>query len=130
MERFPAFRILPRLRGRWLAQRDGGGYGRAMLHAPSTMLRMVPLPRFAGEDQYVLSRRSQHDAEMVGDGEDVLVAAAAHIHDEEVVARQVGRDLCDICQRMRRLQGRDDALLAAAQLKGVQGLAVRDRDVL
>ena len=67
---------------------------------------------------------------MVGDGEDALVAAAAHIHDEEVVAWQVGRDLCDICQRMRGLQGGDDTLLAAAQLKGVQCLAVGDRDVL
>ena len=46
-----------------------------------------------------------------------------------MVARQVGRDLCDMRQGVRRLQGRDDALLAAAQLKGVQCLAVGDRDI-
>src|SRR5579884_1589717 len=34
----------PALRGRWRAQRDGGGAGRA----PSAMLRMVPLPRRRG----------------------------------------------------------------------------------
>src|SRR5215472_9092768 len=95
MGRFPASRILPRLRGRWRAQRAGGGNGRAMLHAPSTMRRMVPLPRFAGEEQHVLRRPSQLDAEMVGDGKDILIAAAAHVHDEEMIARQVGRDFCN-----------------------------------
>src|SRR6202023_4149425 len=60
---------------------------------------------------------SQHDAEVVGDGEDVLVAAAAHIHDHQMIARQLGRDLRDMGQRMRRLEGRDNTLLPAAQPK-------------
>jgi hypothetical protein len=46
-----AFLILPRQRGGWRAQRDGGGCRCSVANAPSTMLRMVPLPRVAGEDQ-------------------------------------------------------------------------------
>jgi len=52
--------ILPRDAGEGdRATRGGGGARRKLLalyvgethHAPSTMLRMVPLPRFAGEDK-------------------------------------------------------------------------------
>src|SRR5580704_7782957 len=121
--------LLPRQGGRWRARRAGGGYGRAMLHAPSTMLRMVPLPRFAEEDQYALARRSQPNPEMVGDGEDVLVAAAAHVHHHQVIARQGRGDLGDMGQGMRRLQCRDDALLSAAQLKRLERFMVGDRDI-
>src|SRR5256885_6968582 len=51
------------------------------------------------------------------DSEDVLVAAAAHVHHEQMMARQGRGDLGDMRQRVRRLQRRDDALLPAAQLK-------------
>ena len=45
--------FLPRARGRWRAKRAGRGkYRHAQSKpAPSTMLRMVPLPRFAGADE-------------------------------------------------------------------------------
>src|ERR1700692_2054131 len=52
---------------------------------------------------------SQPDAERVDDGEDVLVAAAAHVHDDEMIARQGRRDLGDMSQRVRRFERRDDA---------------------
>ena len=72
-----------------------------------------------------LLRQSQPDAEMVGDGEDVLVAAAAHVHDDQMVARQGRRDLGDVGQRMRRLERRDDAFEPARQLKRLERLVGR-----
>src|SRR5215469_764982 len=66
---------------------------------------------------------------MFGDGEDVLVAAAAHVHHQQMIARQAGRDLGDMRQSVRRLQRRDDTLKPAAQLEGVERLTVGDRDV-
>ena len=66
----------------------------------------------------------------LGDGEDVLVAAAAEIEHEQMVARQSRRDLRDMGQSMRRLERRDDALHARAELEGLERLVVVDRDVL
>src|SRR6266576_3276689 len=88
-----------------------------------------PSPRLRGEGWGEGQNGSQPDPEMVGDGEDVLVAAAAHVHHQQVVARQGRRDLGDMREGMRRLQRRDDALLPAAQLKRLKRLAVGDRDV-
>ena len=67
---------------------------------------------------------------MVGDSEDVLVAAAAHIHDDQMVGRQERRDFRDMRQRMRRLERGDDAFEPARQLERLQCLAVGDRNVL
>src|SRR3954470_21593822 len=67
---------------------------------------------------------------MVSDGEDVLVAAAAHVHDDEMIARQGRRDLGDMRKRMRRLERRDDAFEPACQLERLQCLFVGYRDVL
>src|SRR5438445_13644679 len=65
---------------------------------------------------------SQLHPEMVGDGEDVLVAAAAHVHHHQMVAREIRRDLGDMGEGVRRLQRRNDPLLPAAQLKRVESL--------
>ena len=46
---------------------------------------------------------------MLGDGEDVLVAAARKIDDQQVIARLLRRDLGDFGERMRRLKGRYNA---------------------
>jgi hypothetical protein len=46
--------VLPRLRGR--CRREAATVGAFTARAPSTMLRMVPLPRFAGEDQRFILR--------------------------------------------------------------------------
>jgi hypothetical protein len=53
--------ILPRETGEGDRPKGGGGGTRQtraprsfdIQHAPTTMLRMVPLPRFAGEDAYL-----------------------------------------------------------------------------
>src|SRR5215472_17636392 len=74
--------------------------------------------------------RSKLDTKTVGDGKDVLVATAAHIHHNDVVARQGWRNLGDMGQRVGRLKRRDDAFEAARQLKCFERLAVSDRDVL
>src|ERR1700730_3102259 len=63
----------------------------------------------AGADLSAARCGSQPDAEMVGDGEDILVAAAAHIHDDQVVARQARCDFGDMAESMGRLERRDDA---------------------
>ena len=64
---------------------------------------------------------------MAGDGEDVLVAAAAHVHDQQVVLGQRRRQLDDVGERVRRLERRDDALEPGAQLEGVERLLVGRR---
>src|SRR5205823_681262 len=50
-------KLLPRMRGRWQAKRAGGGSSSAFggEDAPSTMRRMVPLPRFAEEEPNAVS---------------------------------------------------------------------------
>src|SRR5258706_572094 len=75
-------------------------------------------------------RGSKPDAETVGDGVNVLVAAAAHVHHDQVVARQGRRDLSDMSQRMSGFERRDDALEPARQLKRLERLIIGDRDVL
>ena len=67
---------------------------------------------------------------MVGYGENVFVAAAAHVHHDKMVARQGRGDLGDMGERVRRFECRDDPFLPAAQLEGVERLAVGDRNVL
>src|ERR1700676_2161831 len=74
-------------------------------------LRTAAVPAACGRDARGPERdnpvpASQFDPEMVGDGEDVLVAAAAHVHHHEVVARQGWGDLGDVSERMRRPHAR------------------------
>ena len=57
---------------------------------------------------------------MLGDGEDVLVAAAAHVHDHQMVLRPLGRELDHLGERVRRLERRDDALELRAELEGLE----------
>ncbi len=66
---------------------------------------------------------------MLGDGEDVLVAAAAHVHHDDVVSGQVRRDLDDMRQRMAGLQRGNDAFQRAAQLERAKRLVIRDADI-
>src|SRR3546814_14630659 len=61
---------------------------------------------------------------------DLLVATPAQVHDDDLFARHLRRQLADVRQRVRRLQRRDDSLYARAQLEGVQRLPVGGRDVL
>lgn len=48
-------------------------------------------------------------AEMFRDREDILVAAPTHIHANDVIFRQFGRDLDHMGQRMAGLKRGDDA---------------------
>src|SRR5437868_4271498 len=93
----------------WGAERVGVRWGMPNWVQASTSLYPSPARRVPSlsalkgrEDQIRMPplRQSQPDAEMVGDGEDVLVAAAAHVHDDQVVARQGRRDLRDMGQSM------------------------------
>src|ERR1700694_3471212 len=63
---------------------------------------------------------------MAGDGEDVLVTAAAHVHDQEIVLWHRRRQLLDEGQRVRWLQRRDDAFEPGAELEGRERLLVGD----
>ena len=63
---------------------------------------------------------------MPGHREDVLVAAPAHVHHDDMVGRQPRRDLHHMGQRMRGLQRRDDSLQLAAELERLQRLGIRD----
>ena len=67
---------------------------------------------------------------MVGNGEYVLVAAAAHVHHDQVVARQGRCDFRDMGQRMSRFERRDDPFHSARQLERSERFVVGDRDVL
>src|SRR6516162_10123214 len=75
-------------------------------------------------------RGSQLDPELVGNSEDVLVAAAAHVHHDQMVARQCRRDLCDMSQCVGWFERGNNAFVPARQLKRLESLAVGDRDVL
>src|SRR5688572_18577527 len=73
--------------------------------------------------------RSHLHAKMLGDGEDVLVAAPAHIHHEEIVARERRRQSLDESERMRRLERWDDALEPRRHLEGVERLLIGDGNI-
>ena len=66
---------------------------------------------------------------MLGDREDVLVAAAAEIHDDDLVLANGRGELDHLGQRMRRLERRNDAFDPRAELEGVEGLLVGCRHV-
>lgn len=52
-------------------------------------------------------------AKVLGDGENVFVATAAHVHHHDVVGRQFGRDLHYMGQCMAGFQRRNDAFKRA-----------------
>ena len=64
---------------------------------------------------------------MVGDGEDVLVAPAAEIHQHNAALSHRARDLADAGQRVGRFQRRDDAFEFAAKLEGIRDLVQAER---
>ena len=66
---------------------------------------------------------------MLGDGEDVLIAAAAHVHDKQIVLGQGRRELGDERERVCGLERWDDALKARAELESLERLLVGDGDV-
>jgi hypothetical protein len=61
---------------------------------------------------------------VIGDGEDVLVAAAAQVHDHQVVLGQLGRELPDVGERVRGLECGNDAFELGAELEGVERLFI------
>ena len=73
---------------------------------------------------------SQLHPQMLGDGEDVLVASPAQIHQDDLVLAHRRRELRHMRQRMRRLQRRNDALGPRAKLERRQRLLVGRRHVL
>src|SRR5690242_19541635 len=66
---------------------------------------------------------------MIGDGENVLVAASRHANDHQMVIRLLGRHLHRMSERMRGLERRYDAFELAAQLEGFERFLVRCRDI-
>jgi hypothetical protein len=68
--------------------------------------------------------------EGVGDGEDVLVAAAAEIHQHDALRPQVAGDLADAGEGVGGFEGGDDALQFGAELEGGESLVVGGADVL
>src|SRR5690606_31789326 len=87
-------------------------------------------PRRAARDSARLSPSGADvDAEMLGDGEDVLVAAARQVHHHDVILGQFGRDLDDMGERMAGLQRRDDAFQPAEGLEGRQRLVIGHADI-
>ena len=60
----------------------------------------------------------------IGDGEDVLVAAAAEVHHHEVVLRALGGELDHLGERVGGLQRRDDAFEPRAELERGERLLV------
>src|SRR5271165_7057553 len=66
---------------------------------------------------------------MTSDRKNVFVAAPAHVHNEEIVRRQGGRELGHVSKRMGRLQRRDYAFQTRAELKGIERLAVGCIDI-
>src|SRR5262245_1222794 len=69
-------------------------------------------------------------AQPLGNGKDILVASAAHVHDQEVILRQLAGDAGHMGQRMGRFQRGDDALDARAELERRQRLVIRGRYIL
>src|SRR6185312_2203927 len=63
---------------------------------------------------------TSHPAQMIGDGEDVLVAPAAQVEHHQVILRAFGGELDHLGERMGGFQRRDDAFELRAELKGVE----------
>ena len=66
---------------------------------------------------------------VLGGGEDVLVAAPAEIHHDDLVLAHGRGALDHFGQRMGRLQRRDDALGAGQELESLQRFGVHDRHI-
>ena len=65
----------------------------------------------------------------LGNGENILVAAAAQTNDDDVIPRQFGRNLRHMGHRMGGFQRRYDALEPGQKLESVQGFVVSNRRV-
>ena len=75
--------------------------------------------------------RARHvKAEVPRDGKDVLVAPPAHVHADDVILRQLRRDLHHMCQRVGRLKSRNDPFQLTTFLERGQRFDVGDGDVL
>src|SRR5258708_24016846 len=69
-------------------------------------------------------------AQPLGDGEHVLVAAAAEVHHQEIVFGRRRREYGDMGQRVRGFERGNDTLELAQELEGSQRLVVGRRHVL
>ncbi len=67
---------------------------------------------------------------MFGDGEDVLVAPAAEIHQHDAAFAHGARDLADAGQRVGGLKRRNDTFEPATELERIQRLLIGRGDVL
>ena len=72
---------------------------------------------------------SQPHPQNLADRENVLVAAAAQIHDDDLLLAHFRRALDDFGQRMAGLQRRDDAFKPGQQLERLERLRVHDRHI-
>src|SRR6056297_1282444 len=73
---------------------------------------------------------SDLDTFQIGNGVDVLVTAAGHVHQHGLVGRHRGCQLQPVGHRVGAFQRRHDALLTGAQVEGLQRFVVGDADVL
>ena len=67
---------------------------------------------------------------MLGDGEDILVAAAAHIEDDQAIFAQLLRHFANTGECMGWLKRRDDAFKFGAELESVQRFLVCRREAI
>src|SRR3984957_15014520 len=72
---------------------------------------------------------TSHAPKMLGDGIDVLVAAARQVQHHQVVLRTFRRELENLGQGVRGLERRDDAFELRAELEGVERFLVGRRKI-
>ncbi|EGE58214.1 hypothetical protein RHECNPAF_334005 [Rhizobium etli CNPAF512] len=75
---------------------------------------------------HVLQSHSQN----LADGEDVLVATAGEVHQDDLVLAHRRRTLDHLGNRMRGLERRDDAFEAGQGLEGLKRFVVHDRHII
>ena len=61
---------------------------------------------------------------MFGHSKDIFIAAPAHIHTDDMVFGQLGRNFHHMGQGVAWLEGGNDPLKRAAQLKGLKRLCI------
>ena len=66
---------------------------------------------------------------MARNGKDVFVAATTHVHHDDMVIGQSGREFHNVSQRVRRFQSMDDAFSSARELECFERFFVGDRHI-
>src|SRR5450759_5054374 len=91
--------------------------------------RSIPV-RASSLKSSALISGSEADDGLLGDGVHVLVAAAGQIHQQDLVFRHARRDFRRLRQRVAGFQRRDDALVVAQVVKGLERFIVGNGGVL